>query len=51
MSNRLATANNHLLEDYDDKKPSSYIVYLDANNLYGECTNIILKKSCVNELN
>ena len=28
-------ANNKYLEDYDPSKPSNYIMYLDATNLYG----------------
>jgi len=35
ISNRYASANNPLLDDYDDQLPTSYITYLDANNLYG----------------
>ena len=35
ISNRLATANNPLLTDYDPSEPTTYIVDLDANNLYG----------------
>ena len=35
-SNRLDQANNRYIgEDYDSSKPSKYIIYLDANNLYG----------------
>ena len=33
---RYAKANNkHMGENYDPKKESTYITYLDANNLYG----------------
>ena len=35
ISNRYARANNPLLDDYDLSKPTTYITYLDANNLYG----------------
>ena len=30
-----AKANNEYMKDYDESKESSYIQYLDANNLYG----------------
>ena len=36
VSRKEAKANNkHMGEDYDETKPSNYITYLDANNLYG----------------
>ncbi len=37
ISKRYARANNKLLGDanFDPSKPTSYIIYLDANNLYG----------------
>ena len=35
VSQRYAKTNNPYLKDYDQSKPTSYIQYLDANNLYG----------------
>jgi len=35
ISNRYAKANNPYLSDYDKTKEDSYIIYVDANNLYG----------------
>ena len=35
ISNRYRKANNKYLKSYDPKKESKYIIYLDANNLYG----------------
>ena len=35
IAERYAKANNKYLNDYDPKKPSTFISYLDMNNLYG----------------
>ena len=32
---RWAAANNPYMEEYDSRKPTNYLQYLDANNLYG----------------
>lgn len=43
FANHFGKVNNKCMKNYDDKKSSKYILYLDANNLYGWlCPNVYL---------
>ena len=35
IAKRYSKANNKCINDYDPKKPSTFILYIDINNLYG----------------
>ena len=35
IAHRHSEANNKYTSDYNVEEPSKYIIYLDANNLYG----------------
>jgi hypothetical protein len=42
MNEQYATANNKYIANHDPDSPSNYILYLDANNLYGHAMSQIL---------
>ena len=35
IAKRYSKSNNKYMKNYDSKKPSKFITYLDMNNLYG----------------
>ena len=35
IANRYGKVNNKYMKEYHEKAPSTYIMYLDPNNLYG----------------
>ena len=41
IANRYSKANNKYMKKYDEKAPSKYIMYLDANNLYGWASQLV----------
>ena len=45
ISNRHSKAKNKCLKSYDPKQESKYIIYLDANNLYGYAMSKFLPTS------
>ena len=47
----ISKANNKYLKSYDNSKPSKYIRYLDANNLYGWAMSHYLPNSKFKWLN
>ena len=46
ISNRYGEGNNKYMKDYDETKPSKFLMYLDANNLYGWGMSQKLPISC-----
>ena len=50
IANRFGEANNKYMKEYNKEKPSKYIMYLDANNLYGYAMSQYLPKVDLNGL-
>ncbi|CAH3192683.1 unnamed protein product [Porites evermanni] len=48
IANQHGEANNKYISGYDSSKPSKYVMYLDANNLYGYAMSQSFKK-CIEE--
>ena len=46
ISKRYAEGNNKYLKDFDETKPSTFIQFLDANNLYGWAMSQKLPTQC-----
>ena len=51
ITKRYSKANNKYMKSYDNKKPSKYITFLDANNLYDSTMSQYLPYSRFKQLN
>ena len=51
ITKRYSKANNKYMKSYDNKKPSKYITFLNANNLYGSTMSQYLPYSRFKQLN
>ena len=47
-SHRYSETNNKYMKNYDKNKESSFLIYLDGNNLYGGVMSQKLLTSCFN---
>ena len=47
IAKRYAKASNKYMNDYDPKKPTIFITYLDMNNLYGKAMSEYLPYSAL----